>query len=1373
MENKTTLITNGSFTFGPKLKFLTLTFALIVFYTTLLFSATIYIDPSSNNSNPNGSMSNPYKSWAGVNFVNGNSYVQKRGTTYTSSSYIYINGRNNITIGSYGTGSLPKFSYTGSGHAFRLENSSSCIIEDFDVNGNTNAVSLVYVSGTSGNYASNNIIRNCNLYNAHNSNNGGFGIYGFYNHNLKMLNTDIHNVALDGVYLKFATNLEIGYCNIYDINRRYFSNSNQTYSSGDGVQLDGTYNGFHIHHTTIDRTNGAGNKYNLILNSAAGLSDNATGIIEYNTFINSDNIAYAVLIERGNGIITRYNTFKGSTGGIRLGGAYTKNNLIHHNIFYNCTTGVGIGYTYPSAGPCTGTKVYNNVFYHVTSYHIWVDKTNVVTRNNIHYRTNDSGVALYNYGGGSWTISNNCYGTSATAGSPGAGSGAVTGNPLFINPSTYNFRLQSNSPCINKGMVVNLSHDLDGNTIFSGSAPDIGAYELTNSTGSNQAPLIGNQTFSVMSNASNGTTVGTVVASDPDAGQTLTYAITAGNTGNAFSIIASTGVLKVNNAAALSASSFALTVKVTDNGSPSMNASATVTVNVTQANRAPVISNQTFSVMSNASNGTTVGTVIASDPDAGQTLTYAITAGNTGNAFSIVASTGVLKVNNTAALSASSFALTVKVTDNGSPSMNASATVTVNVTQANQAPVISNQSFSVMPNASNGTTVGTVIASDPDAGQTLTYAITAGNTGNAFSIVASTGVLKVNNAAALTVSSFALTVKVTDNGSPSMNASATVTVNVTQANQAPVISNQSFSVMSNASNGTTVGTVVASDPDAGQTLTYAITAGNTGNAFSIVASTGVLKVNNAAALTVSSFALTVKVTDNGSPSLNASATVTVNVTQANQAPVITNQTFDLQQTAAQGTLIGIIQASDPNAGQTLTYTIISGNSNGIFGLNSGTGALTVLIPEGLTPGPKYLDVRVTDNGSPSMYTEAVITIDVISTNNAPIMTAQTFVSAPYPPVGSTLGIIEATDPDPGQTLTFSIVSGNSFGIFNINSATGAITVGMSYPLYPRNFYMLARVTDDGNPSLYTDAWINIKIQSINNPPIVQNQTFTLLSGSPQGTVVGTIIASDPDPGQRVTFAFESGNSFNIFNLNEATGEITVNLQGAIYPRNFYMTARVTDNGVPSASSTAIICISVLSYTLHNVNNIPNQSFVAKMDNPEGTVIGNIELKDVSTAESVIFVIEDEQSENRGFSVDPVTGVLMIADQSALNPGLSTLDINILSKDQHTVVARTKANILVKSANIMGNNTQDNSSSPFEAKVYPNPSTDGKFNLSLTGDSNDEFIIQIADLSGRILREPMYTRDNHLEINLSDQPKGTYLFIVQYNGFTRSIKALKN
>ena len=52
-------------------------------------------------------------------------------------------------------------------------------------------------------------------------------------------------------------------------------------------------------------------------------------------------------------------------------------------------------------------------------------------------------------------------------------------------------------------------------------------------------------------------------------------------------------------------------------------------------------------------------------------------------------------------------------------------------------------------NAANGTVVGTVAASDPDAGDTLSYAITGGNTGGAFAINATTGQITVNNSAAL------------------------------------------------------------------------------------------------------------------------------------------------------------------------------------------------------------------------------------------------------------------------------------------------------------------------------------------------------------------------------------------------------------------------------------------------------------------------------------------------------------------------------------------------------------------------------------------------------------------------------------------------
>ncbi len=456
-----------------------LTIAVGIGFAGHALGETFYIDPTYSGLE-SGTMTQPYNAWTDVTFVDGNTYRQKRGSTYTSGAQIYVNGKQNVTLGAYGEGSRPVFSYTGNGHAIRMEGGLvNCTVEDFEVNGNGGASSLVSIAGTTGTYAQSTIVSNCLLYNAHNANNAGFGIIAFYNNGLKVLNTEIHHVALDGIYSKYEPTIEIGYCNVYDVNRRYFVNPNETASSGDGIQLDGTYDGFHIHHTTIDRTNTAGNKYNLILNSAAGLSDNAFGIIEYCTFITTGNVSSAVHIERGNGIITRYNVFQGSTQGIRLGGQYTKNNLIHNNLFYNCDRGIGIGSTWVSgvAGPCTGTKVYNNVFYHVNTYHIWVDRTPVDARNNIHMRTTDAGVAIHNYGGGSWSLSHNAYSSIAVAGTPGTGGNPVIGNPLFVDAAAYDFRLQNESPCIDAGIGVGLTADFIGSPIPQGGAPDIGAFE--------------------------------------------------------------------------------------------------------------------------------------------------------------------------------------------------------------------------------------------------------------------------------------------------------------------------------------------------------------------------------------------------------------------------------------------------------------------------------------------------------------------------------------------------------------------------------------------------------------------------------------------------------------------------------------------------------------------------------------------------------------------------------------------------------------------------------------------------------------------------------------------------------------------------------
>jgi hypothetical protein len=97
---------------------------------------------------------------------------------------------------------------------------------------------------------------------------------------------------------------------------------------------------------------------------------------------------------------------------------------------------------------------------------------------------------------------------------------------------------------------------------------------------------------------------------------------------------------------------------VQDNGTGNLSSQATVSVIVSDENIAPLINNQTFEVNQNSSNGTNVGTVVASDPNAGQTLTYSILSGNTNGAFSINSSTGMLSVaNSTALASADNYSL--------------------------------------------------------------------------------------------------------------------------------------------------------------------------------------------------------------------------------------------------------------------------------------------------------------------------------------------------------------------------------------------------------------------------------------------------------------------------------------------------------------------------------------------------------------------------------------------------------------------------------------------------------------------------------------------------------------------------------------------
>jgi len=336
----------------------------------------------------------------------------------------------------------------------------------------------------------------------------------------------------------------------------------------------------------------------------------------------------------------------------------------------------------------------------------------------------------------------------------------------------------------------------------------------------------------------------------------------------------------------------------------------------------------------------------------------------------------------------------------------ATATVTLTVKPVNDPPEVDEATFTLPENSPNGTAVGTVTFSDPDAGQTHTFSILLGNTGGAFAIDPSTGAMTVANSAALNFEmtpTFSLTVQVTDDGSPALSGTATVTINLNDVNEAPVVSPATFTIPENSSNGTAVGTVTFSDPDAGQMHVFSITGSG---AFAINPTTGAITVANSAALdfeTTPSFSLTVQVTDSGSPALSGTATITVNLTNVNEAPVVNPATFNINENSAAGTAVGTVTFTDPDVGQSHTFSVTGGNVGGAFAINPTTGEITVAGTINFEATPSFsLTVQVTDSGS--LSGTATITISV---NNLP--EPPTANPDSYDTIGNTLLQVAALD----------------------------------------------------------------------------------------------------------------------------------------------------------------------------------------------------------------------------------------------------------------------------------------------------------------------------------------------------------------------------
>ncbi|MBD2679855.1 MULTISPECIES: hypothetical protein [Nostoc] len=231
----------------------------------------------------------------------------------------------------------------------------------------------------------------------------------------------------------------------------------------------------------------------------------------------------------------------------------------------------------------------------------------------------------------------------------------------------------------------------------------------------------------------------------------------------------------------------------------------------------------------------------------------------------------------------------------------------------------------------------------------------------------------------------------------------------------------------NVPGNTTVGNFSTTDPDSGNTFTYTLVAGtgSTDNAaFSIVGNQ--LQINNSPDFeTKNSYSVRVRTTDQGGLSFESPFTITIN--NVNETPTaLALSATSIDENVAANSVVGNFSTTDPDTGNTFTYTLVTGTGstdNAAFSI-VGNQLQINNSPDFETKNSYSVRVRTTDQGGLSFEKSFTITVNDLAENAAPTALALSATSIDENvAANSVVGNFSTTDPDTGNTFTYTLVTG--------------------------------------------------------------------------------------------------------------------------------------------------------------------------------------------------------------------------------------------------------------------------------------------------------------------------------------------------------------
>ncbi|XP_022240676.1 fat-like cadherin-related tumor suppressor homolog isoform X3 [Limulus polyphemus] len=691
--------------------------------------------------------------------------------------------------------------------------------------------------------------------------------------------------------------------------------------------------------------------------------------------------------------------------------------------------------------------------------------------------------------------------------------------------------------------------------------------------------------------------------------------------------------------------------------------------------------------------------------------------------FSIDSRSGEVRLQHHLKPQIAAYNVVVAAYDNGNVSLHSEVAVPIKVINKNM-PTFDKQFYkvSVPENVRPRSPILSVAAESPQ-GRQLIYSIVKGNIDEEFGVDFNTGVIFVVEELDFeSRQQHHITLRATDSVSGDY-ADVLVDIHVEDVNDnAPMFSQPVYngSVSEATPFGTSIMKVHATDRDTGpnQDVQYSIL-GNATAYFHIDPADGIVFIKHSLDHeTQPMHHFVVMATDGGSPSLSSTANVWVIVSDMNDNPPsfgYSSYRCVLSEHAERGQFVTMVMASDLDITDQpkLTYSIVDGNENQAFVINSTTGVVSLFNAHQLLKQSTYnLNISVTD-GVYSSYTRALI--DIVSANkHTPVFSRTKYEVALQEnlPPGTKAATVSATDKDRGSygIVRYYIHSEECMKLFSINHSSGEIYTKTSLDREKKQLYEIPIVAiDDGGRSGYSTVRLTITDINDNAPQfLVAEYQVSIHSNMTVGTTILKVHALDLDLGEAASLEYsiyEKNNSEiqKMFHITHDQGEIYLKSsakgqENSVY--QFFIQAK--DRGFPRQQTEVPVSIHIKSPSQEAPQFEEfNYEFFLNEKSEIGKIIATLSIvypEEVTYS----FAPTNEESDAHlylsGFSIDNQGHIMQVASLDREDRETYNLTIRVESKSQPQLASYTDVSIILMDEN---DNNPVFESSPYHVTAAEN------------------------------------------------------------------------